>query len=251
MRAYRASRSALYAAISPFASSTAARNRAVFSAFHRASRARSRQSPRRVPPVVRRPVVSIALAFAPSRAALTIACASFSASMSFEIPSRDASIRATIARPVASRTRAPRATSVSLSRTTATRTKDDRSTKTLARGRHTARTMFASSTTSLTRPTNSFVTGNNDGLKRTMMRGAAAVKRAPLVVESTCRDATTRGWGRATRARMRASRARVRARGVVNVAETRAAKYLARVRGGADDDDGRARARDWVIRMAD
>ena len=144
-----------------------------------------------------------------------------------------------------------RATSVSLSRTTATRTKDDRSTKTLARGRHTARTMFASSTTSLARPTNSFVTGNNDGLKRTMMRGAAAVKRAPLVVESTCRDATTRGWGRATRARMRASRARVRARGVVNVAETRAAKYLARVRGGADDDDGRARARDWVIGMAD
>ena len=46
-------------------------------------------------------------------------------------------------------------------------------------------------------------------------------------------------------------RARVRARGVVNVAETRAAKYLARVRGGADDDDGRARARDWVIGMAD
>ena len=111
--------------------------------------------------------------------------------------------------------------------------------------------MFASSTTSLARPTNSFVTGNNDGLKRTMMRGAAAVKRAPLVVESTCRDATTRGWGRAPRARMRASRARVRARGVVNVAETRAAKYLARVRGGADDDDGRARARDWVIWMAD
>jgi hypothetical protein len=84
-----------------------------------------------------------------------------------------------------------------------------------------------------------------------MMRGAAAVKRAPLVVESTCRDATTRRWGRATRARMRASRARVRGSGVVNVAEMRAGEYFARVRGDANDDDGRARARDWVIGTAD
>ena len=77
-----------------------------------------------------------------------------------------------------------------------------------------------------------------------MMRGAAAVKRAPLVVESTCRDATTRGWGRATRARMRASRARVRARGVVDVAETGAARiFRARSRRcGAMTMDGLARA---------
>ena len=84
-----------------------------------------------------------------------------------------------------------------------------------------------------------------------MMRGAAAVKRAPLVVESTCRDATTRGWGRATRARMRASRARVRARGVVDVAEMGAGEYFARVRGDASDDDGRVRARDGVTWTAD
>lgn len=76
---YVSSRIARYAAISPFASSTACRNRAVFSA-RETHRTHTRQSPRaRARP--RR--IRVAIAHAPSRAALTMACASFSAVMSF------------------------------------------------------------------------------------------------------------------------------------------------------------------------
>ncbi len=112
--AYRASRSARYAAISTFASSTAARNRAVFSALAIASTRLTS-----VIALVDRSTTSFiqshihsffqALArrrpHAPSLAAPTMACASFSAIMSLEIPS--ARVASMIARSNARRLRLP------------------------------------------------------------------------------------------------------------------------------------------------
>ena len=112
--AYRASRSARYAAISTFASSTAARNRAVFSALAIASTRLTS-----VIALVDRSTTSFiqshihsfihALArrrpHAPSLAAPTMACASFSAIMSLEIPS--ARVASMIARSNARRLPSP------------------------------------------------------------------------------------------------------------------------------------------------
>ena len=116
--AYRASRSVRYAAISTFASSTAARNRAVFSALAIASTRLTS-----VIALVERSTKSFiqshihsffhsfiqALArrrpHAPSLAAPTMACASFSAIMSLEIPS--ARVASMIARSNARRLRLP------------------------------------------------------------------------------------------------------------------------------------------------
>ena len=114
--AYRASRSVRYAAISTFASSTAARNRAVFSTLAIASTRLTS-----VIALVDRSTTSFiqsqsfihsfihALArrrpHAPSLAAPTMACASFSAIMSLEIPS--ARVASMIARSNARRLRLP------------------------------------------------------------------------------------------------------------------------------------------------
>ena len=108
--AYRASRSVRYAAISTFASSTAARNRAVFSALAIASTRLTS-----VIALVDRSTTSFIHSFiqalarrrphAPSLAAPTMACASFSAIMSLEIPS--ARVASMIARSNARRLRLP------------------------------------------------------------------------------------------------------------------------------------------------
>ena len=95
--AYRASRSALYDAISPFASSTAARNLDVFSASRRASSALPRQSLEPSAIAHESRACASVSNVSPSLAARTIACASFSASINFEMPSRDASMAHVVA----------------------------------------------------------------------------------------------------------------------------------------------------------